>query len=360
MAAELPTVLVLAGGTGGHVYPALAVALELQNRGHSIRWLGTERGLEARVVRVAGLVIDFVAVRGLRGKGLLSRIFGVFALLAAALQSLWLVFRIRPACVLGMGGYVAGPAGVAAWLLRRPLVIHEQNSVAGTTNRLLSRFATRVLAAYPAAFEQAKVLGNPVRADLLSAGEQAQYDYRGQRPLRLFVVGGSLGAKALNEALPPAVAALVQGGDIEVRHQTGVDHIEDVRSAYAALGQLPVEVLPYIEDMAAMYAWADLVLCRAGALTVAELSIMARPAVLVPLPNAIDNHQYHNADWLVSRGAALMLSQSEMTSDRLVSDLAGLRANPEQLQAMSAAARQAAFPEATGQVADVCQEVCRD
>ncbi len=359
-ASGMGTVLVLAGGTGGHVYPALAVALELQQRGFQIRWLGTERGLESRVVVAAGLALDFIRIRGLRGKGMAARLQGALVLLWAAVQSLVAVARIRPVCVLGMGGYVSGPAGVAAWVLRRPLVIHEQNSVAGTTNRMLSGIASRILAAYPTAFgEQAELVGNPVRSDLLAAGEFAHYDFDGQRPLQLFVVGGSLGALAINEVVPEALAILTQNSTVIVRHQTGIDHTDSVTASHLQQGNDHVETLPYVEDMAAMYEWADLVVCRAGALTVAELSVMGRPSILVPLPGAIDNHQFHNAQWLVARGGALLMPQSELTAQSLADCLADLLAQPRQLSDMAAAARAAAFPLATRRVADVCEEVRR-
>jgi UDP-N-acetylglucosamine--N-acetylmuramyl-(pentapeptide) pyrophosphoryl-undecaprenol N-acetylglucosamine transferase len=357
-ASSMGTVLILAGGTGGHVYPALAVALELQQRGFHIRWLGTERGLESRVVVAAGLALDFIQVRGLRGKGMLARLQGALVLLWAAVQSLVAVASIRPVCVLGMGGYVSGPAGMAAWLLRRPLVIHEQNSVAGTTNRLLSKFASRILAAYPTAFgERAELVGNPVRSELLAAGEATHYDYDGERPLRLFVVGGSLGALAINEVVPDALAMMAHTTTLIVKHQTGVDHADTVTASHSRLGNAHVEVLPYVEDMAAIYKWADLVLCRAGALTVAELSIMSRPSILVPLPDAIDNHQFHNAQWLADCGGALLMPQSELTPQLLSECLTDLLARPQQLAEMAIAARVAAFPLATQRVAEVCQEV---
>jgi UDP-N-acetylglucosamine--N-acetylmuramyl-(pentapeptide) pyrophosphoryl-undecaprenol N-acetylglucosamine transferase len=357
---SMGTVLVLAGGTGGHVYPALAVALELQQRGFHIRWLGTERGLESRVVVAAGLALDFIKVRGLRGKGMAARIQGLLMLIWASLQSLYAVFRIRPVCVLGMGGYVSGPAGLAAWLLRRPLIIHEQNSVAGTTNRMLSGFARRVLAAYPSAFADAEVVGNPVRSELLFAAEQGEYNYDGSGALKLFVVGGSLGAQAINEALPEALALLPEALQVQVRHQSGPAHAENVESDHQRLGNKNVEVLSYIEDMAGMYAWADLVLCRAGALTISELSIMGRPSILIPLPQAIDNHQVHNAEWLAEKGGSQILLQAEMTPQVLAEMLAGLISEPEKLTSMAAAARCAGFPQATQRVADICEEVRRD
>jgi len=364
----MSNIVVFAGGTGGHVYPALAVATELRERGYGIHWLGTERGLEARVVPAAEFPLHTLKVSGIRGKGLTARLRGLLAVFGALLQALRRIRDLRPVCALGMGGYVAGPAGLAAWLLRVPLVIHEQNSVAGTTNRILRRFARRVLTAYPDAFGEdadTSQVGNPVRADLLRQGEEATYDYRGQRPLRLFVVGGSLGARAINDVLPQALDLLPDSFQLQLRHQTGPAHCDAVRACYAkddspdTTGR-EVEVLPYIEDMAAAYRWADLVVCRAGALTIAELTIMGRPSVLIPLPHAIDDHQAHNASWLAVQGGALVVPQAELTAEGLAVLLSDLAATPDRLGAMAHAASQAATPGATRAVADICEEVRRE
>lgn len=352
-------VAIFAGGTGGHVFPALAVASELDRRGYAVHWYGTQRGLESRVVPEAGFPLHRLRASGIRGKGFTARLRGLAGMVFALLQALASLGRIRPVIALGMGGYVAGPAGLAAWLLRIPLVIHEQNSVAGTTNRLLRRFARAVLTAYPDAFAgvTTRQVGNPVRTELLARGAAASYDYDGSRPLRLLVVGGSQGALAINSVVPPALAAA--GTAVEVRHQTGVAHAEHVRALYEKCRSPGVEVLPFIEDMAGAYEWADLVLCRAGALTLAELTIMGRPAILVPLPNAIDNHQARNADWLVSQGAAVLLPQSEMSVECVARLLEKFCSAPERLQRMAAAARAAARPEATDRVADICEELRR-
>ncbi len=353
-------VAIFAGGTGGHVYPALAVASELRDRGYAVDWFGTERGLEARVVPEAGFPLHLIRVSGIRGKGAIARLRGLFSIGLALLQSLGLMGRLRPACALGMGGYVSGPAGLAAWLLRVPLVIHEQNSVAGTTNRLLRRFARAVCTAYPQAFGAnvaTRQLGNPVRAQLLEDGA-APYDYDGRRPLRLLVVGGSLGARAINEVLPAALAALPARCAVKLRHQTGPAHAGSVTELYGERAGA-VEILPYIEDMAGAYRWADLVLCRAGALTLSELTIIGRPAILVPLPNAIDNHQARNADWLAEAGGAITLPQAEMTAAAVAGLIAELAAAPDRLGAMARAALAAGSPAATRKVADVCEEVRR-
>jgi UDP-N-acetylglucosamine--N-acetylmuramyl-(pentapeptide) pyrophosphoryl-undecaprenol N-acetylglucosamine transferase len=355
-----PCAMILAGGTGGHVYPALAVAAELQGRGYDIHWMGTAAGLESRVVPEAGLPLHTLTVRGIRGKGLVARLGAVFALLGALLEALRLLRSIKPRVVLGMGGYVAGPGGLASWLLRKPLVIHEQNSVAGTTNRILYRFARRVACAYPGAFSgdrRARQVGNPVRSDLLARAGETVENFEGQRPLHLLVLGGSLGAQALNEVMPEAITRVARNRPLQVRHQTGVRHIDVVREAYACVEGVDVEPSAYIEDMAAAYSWADLVVCRAGALTLAELTIVGCPSILVPLPQAIDNHQLHNAEWLVSSGGAELMPQADMTSQDLAQRVLALIAEPSRLRAMAAAARNVAAPDAAQAVADICEEV---
>lgn len=360
MSVETPTknIALFAGGTGGHVFPALAVAEELTLRGYAIHWFGTDRGLEARVIPQANYPLHILRVQGLRGKGLLSRLRAVLAAFMALGQVLRTLRVLRPVCALGMGGYVAGPAGLAARLLRVPLVIHEQNSVAGTTNRWLRHLASKVLVAYPQAFagaEGTEHVGNPVRREILAAARD--YDFCGDRPLRLLVLGGSQGARAINELVPAALRLLPAHCQLLLRHQTGAAHYDAVHLAYEGLHGRDIEILPFIEDMAAAYQWADLVLCRAGALTLAELTIMSRPAILVPLPGAIDNHQTHNAQWLATQGAAVLLPQAQLGAQQLATELAALAAAPTRLAAMAHAARAAASPNATLAVADACEGV---
>lgn len=357
-------VLVMAGGTGGHVYPALAVASELIDRGHDVEWVGTRYGMESRVVPEAGIRLHCLAVRGVRGKNPLSTLVGLLRLVFACFQALFLVLRRWPDCVVGMGGYAAGPAGLAAWLLRRPLLIHEQNAVAGTTNRLLAPLAKKVVAGFPGAFkgrDDVEVLGNPVRADLVAAARGNHWHYDGSRPLHLLVLGGSLGAQAINEAVPAAVRQLrgqLGGGDLQVWHQTGASHVDAVRAAYGEAESEQLRVAPFIHDMAAAYTWADLVVCRAGALTVAELAVMGRPAVLVPLPHAIDNHQYWNARVLTDGGGGVLLEQAKLTGDSLARVLAELCADTGRLSSMARAALDVARPQAAVQVADCCEALC--
>ena len=357
-----PLVLVMAGGTGGHVYPALAVAVELRARGCRVEWLGTRRGLEQRVIPAAGIALHHLSVRGVRGKNRLYQLLGAALLLLAALQALWLVARLRPNCVVGMGGYAAGPGGVAAWLLRRPLLIHEQNAVAGTTNRLLAPLDSRVLAGFAGAFsrqQRCSVLGNPLRRALVQAAvATSDYDFQGQRALRLLVLGGSLGAQPINAVVPGAVRALLANGTaVQVWHQTGADHVAAVRADYGSLLQQGVRVAAFIEEMEQAYAWADLAVCRAGALTVSELAVMGCPAILVPLPQAIDDHQSANARVLTECGGAMVLAQQGLSADTLAAALRDLAAHPRRLSDMAAAARRAGRPDATARVCDCCEEL---
>jgi len=362
MASQKPLVMMMAGGTGGHVYPALAVAAELLARGYRVEWIGTARGLEHRVVPAAGITLHCLPVRGVRGKSVFDKSRALLFLMLAVLQALWLVLRRGPHCVVGMGGYVSGPAGVAAWILRKPLIIQEQNAVAGTTNRMLAPLATRIFAGFPGAFDSKMnytVLGNPVRRELLLARANRIYDYAGQRPLRLLVVGGSLGARAINEVVPDAIKSLVQDENtlIEVWHQTGQGHDDEVRQHYGPLLNHGVQVAPYIEDMAEAYSWADLVLCRCGALTITELCIVGRPAILVPLPQAIDDHQTANAHALTDCGGATLLCQLDLDARAVLSILQQFLDNPQSLSDMAAAAFAAAIPDAAERVSDCCEEL---
>ena len=317
-------ILVMAGGTGGHVYPALAVARALQANARSVVWLGTHRGLEARVVPAAGIDIEWISVRGLRRKGLLATLIAPFQIGWALLQSLGVILRRRPAAVLGMGGFVSGPGGVAAWLTRRPLVIHEQNAAAGLTNRLLARLARVVLQAFPGSFNSAvgaETVGNPVREDIaaIEAPARRYADRRGS--LRLLVLGGSQGALALNRTVPAALALLDAADRPVVRHQCGEKTLDIARQAYAGSG-IEVELLPFIEDMAEAYSWADLVVCRAGALTVAELCAAGLPALFVPYPAAVDDHQTANARPMAAAGAAAIIQEAELTAASLADRVA--------------------------------------
>ena len=349
-------ILVMAGGTGGHVYPALAVAQALQRESRDIVWLGTHRGLESRVVPAAGINMEWISVRGLRRKGLTAMFIAPFQLCWALIQSLMVIARRRPAAVLGMGGFVSGPGGVAAWLTRRPLVIHEQNAAAGLTNRLLARLARVVLQAFPGSFNSrvhAETVGNPVREDIAAgASPGARYADR-DGPLRLLVLGGSQGALALNRTVPAALALLPSDIRPVVRHQCGATTLDKARDAYAG-SDIDVDLVPFIEDMASAYAWADLVVCRAGALTVAELCAVGLPAVFVPYPSAVDDHQTANAKPMTEAGAATIIQESDLSDESLVAVLRNWLRSRDELRARAENARALAKPQALERITELC------
>jgi len=346
----------MAGGTGGHVYPALAVAKALQRESHDVVWLGTHRGLESRVVPAAGINMEWISVRGLRRKGLVALVVAPVQLCWALIQSLLVIARRRPAAVLGMGGFVSGPGGVAAWLTRRPLVIHEQNAAAGLTNRLLARFARVVLQAFPGSFHSrvhAETVGNPVREDIAAvASPSARYAER-NGPLRLLVLGGSQGALALNRTVPAALASLPHHIRPVVRHQCGTATIDTAREAYAG-ADIDVELMSFIEDMASAYAWADLVVCRAGALTVAELCAVGLPAVFVPYPSAVDDHQTANARPMTEAGAAIIIQECDLSEDSLAVVLRDWLSSRDELRARAENARELAQPRALERITELC------
>lgn len=347
---ERRPMLIMAGGTGGHVFPALAVAEQLQAAGWPVHWLGTRVGLEARVVPPTGIPVHWINVKGLRGKGLLRKLGAPVMLMWALIQAGVVLIKVRPAAVLGMGGFTTGPGGLMAWLLRRPLVIHEQNSIAGLTNRMLAPLAKPVLEAFPGSLKNAVLTGNPVRHSIANSPfPESALD---ERSPRLLVVGGSLGAAALNEQVPAALAAMKPEQRPEVWHQTGLKLIDTARKAYSDAG-VEVRLDAFIDDMATAYQWADLVLCRAGALTVAELAATGVASILVPYPYAVDDHQTTNADYLVSAGAALLLPQTELNAQRLL-ELLQLLWQPQQLKQMAQRARDRAMPDAAQQVAAHC------
>lgn len=344
-------ILVMAGGTGGHVFPALAVADELRARGAEVTWLGTRQGLEAELVPRAGIPIDYIQVSGLRGKGMLRWLAAPFKLSVALLQGCKIMRRIHPSAVLGMGGFVAGPGGLAAWLMRRPLLIHEQNARAGLTNRLLQPLAASVMEAFPNTFKRNrnKLLhtGNPLRQEFLNA--QPKGEHAG--PLRLLVVGGSLGAAHFNAVVPAALAEMQLTTRPEIWHQAGKNNIDAARMAYRD-AEVEARVESFIDDMAAAYQWADVVLCRAGAMTVSELAALGVPAILVPYPFAVDDHQTANAHYLSDRQAAVLVPQTQLTAQSLATLLGEL--TPARLRHMAAAARRLALPDATRKVVDEC------
>lgn len=352
-------ILIMAGGTGGHVFPALAVARYLQAQGVEVHWLGTRRGLESQLVPQAGFDIRFISISGLRGKRLSGLLLAPFKLVYALSQALVICLRLKPDAVLGMGGFVTGPGGLAAWLLRRPLLIHEQNAIPGMTNRLLSHLALQVMEAFPDSFGEHRALhtGNPVRPEIIALPDPAQRLADHQGPLRILVVGGSLGAQALNETVPAALARLRDEFSIMVRHQAGRGKLEATRQAYASAG-VEAQIDMFIDDMAEAFAWADLVICRAGALTVSELAAAGVASILVPYPHAVDDHQTANAAYLEQVEAASVIVAGSFTAEQLAAVLRELfEQGRDRLLAMARRARQRAMPDATRLVGQHCLEV---
>lgn len=363
------TLMIMAGGTGGHVFPALAVADFLRQEGWEVIWLGTASGMEAKIVAQHGYEMAWINFSGLRGKGMLRLATLPLQLLRAFYQSARAIRKHRPDVLLGMGGYPAFPGGMMAVLLAKPLVIHEQNSIAGLTNRVLACLADKVLVAFPGAFKGGKDkplpcgkvdtlwCGNPVRADIAAVEVPNSRLAARTGALRLLVVGGSLGAAALNDGVPRALALIPQAQRPQVVHQSGARHLEALQANYRAAG-VDAEIKPFIENMAEQYAWADLVVCRSGALTVAELAAVGVASMLVPYPHAVDDHQTTNAKFLSEGGAALLLPQTEFTPESLAETLNGL--SRDKLFAMALAARALARPDATRQVAEICKELAKD
>ncbi|WP_337841356.1 undecaprenyldiphospho-muramoylpentapeptide beta-N-acetylglucosaminyltransferase [Rheinheimera sp.] len=348
--------LVMAGGTGGHIFPAKAVADLLQAEGWIVHWLGTADRMEAKLVPGFGYEFHSIAVAGLRGKGLKSLLKAPLMLWRSLSQARALVRQLKPQLVLGFGGYASGPGGLAAYLAGIPLLVHEQNAVAGTTNKLLARLANKVLVAFPQALAglgQGLVVGNPVRKEVLAVTGQGKAV--GQ-PLRVLVVGGSLGAQVFNQQLPGQFAQLAALGELEIWHQTGQANLPQVQQAYQQLG-LAARVEAFIDDMAGAYHWADLVVCRAGALTVSELACAGLPAVFVPLPSAIDDHQTANANYLVQQQGAVLLKQNDLIQGALVPLLQPWLQDKTALVRMGQQARRAATDDAAEQVVRVCREL---
>lgn len=349
-------VLIVAGGTGGHVYPALAVALYLREHAHEVFWMGTRNGLEARVATANGFAIDWLQVSGFRGKHGLQRIKAPFLLLWACLQAVSILYRRKPHVVLGMGGFVSGPGALMAWLMRIPVVIHEQNAIPGSTNRILARLARRVLEAFPGSFapkRRALCVGNPVRAGIVELGESKREHKQLRSALRILVLGGSQGARKLNQCVPNAIASLDR--EVEVHHQSGAVMRDETENRYRELG-IEACVSAFVEDMTKAYAWADLVICRAGAMTISEVAIAGLPSLLVPFPYAIDDHQTRNAEYLVAANAAVLVPEQHDFENKLERALAELLMDSQRLQSMARAAASLARPDAASRVAAVCLE----
>jgi len=352
------TLMVMAGGTGGHVYPAMAVADYLKQQGWNIVWLCTQGGMENRLIENKDYQKAMITMQGVRGKGLKGWLMLPIKLLNAFSQAHFAIKQHQPDVVLGMGGFAAFPGGVVAWLMHKPLVIHEQNSVAGLTNKTLSHIAKKTLAAFPAAFgNKAILVGNPVRAEINEiAAPEVRFKEAANTPLKLLVVGGSLGAQVLNDVIPKALAEIALEHRPVVVHQAGEKHIAALQANYKA-ANVTAEAKAFIHDMAAMYAWADIVICRSGALTVAELSVAGVASVLVPFPHAVDDHQTGNACYLSDAGAAILLPQTEFTVARVIEILNNLDKN--KCLNMATKARALGKPEATVAVATICMELAK-
>jgi UDP-N-acetylglucosamine--N-acetylmuramyl-(pentapeptide) pyrophosphoryl-undecaprenol N-acetylglucosamine transferase len=374
------TLLVMAGGTGGHIFPGLAVADKLKREGWIIHWLGTADRMESDIVPKHGYDISFINISGLRHKNLLAWLKLPFKLVNSLLQALKVIKTIQPDVVLGMGGYASAPGGLAAWLMRKPLIVHEQNAAAGLTNRLLARIATKVCCAFPNAFKSnvtVEVVGNPLRANIgnqvAPQAKQEIHDESAKKIHNILVVGGSLGAQVLNQIVPLSFTQLIESSDSNTEesisrkkelpfnlfHQTGKGKQKEVLEAYDPqfLASGNVRVSEFIDDIASAYRWADIVICRAGALTVSELAMAAKPAIFVPLPHAVDDHQVKNAQYLVSRGGAKLIKQQDLTREGLTKLLNELFSEPKILQNMAQAAFAAADINATDKVASLCQKL---
>ena len=352
-------VLITAGGTGGHVYPGLAVARALQAQNIPVIWMGTEKGLEARVISEAGIEMVYLSVNGLRGKGLLTLVTAPFQLVKALTQSLFIMLKVKPSAVLGMGGFVAGPGGLMAALMGIPVVIHEQNAIPGLTNKLLSKVSKKILEGFPGTFKGKKNavgIGNPVRLDIASLETPSKRLGDRWGHVHVLIFGGSLGAQALNEVVPMALGEVPMDKRPIVRHQAGKNKDTATIKLYEQMG-VEAEITPFIEDMAEAYEWADIVICRSGALTVAELAAAGLASIIVPFPFAVDDHQTENAKYLSDSGAAILMPQDDMTKESLSEVLEELCGDRNKLIDMSIKARRLAKPEATEEVAAICAEL---
>lgn len=357
---DMRPVLIMAGGTGGHVFPALAVADELRLRGVPVVWLGTRAGIESRLVPQAGYPIEWMSITGLRGKNIITLLLAPVRLIMACWQALLVLNKRKPGVVLGMGGFTSGPGGFVAWLTRKPLLIHEQNAIPGLTNKILARFAAVVMQAFPGVFNNALTTGNPVRQ---SINEIAVPENRAHlieaHSLNVLVIGGSLGAVKLNETLPHALSKMPADKRPQVRHQTGLKNIDACKALYQQL-QVKAEVEAFIDDMSAAYEWADLVICRAGAMTVFELAAAGVASILVPYPYAVDDHQAHNAAYLADKGAAIICQQDDLSEDWLVEKLNHFSSDKQPLLEMAVAAKSLAIPDAAKTIADACMNACTE
>ncbi len=354
-----PKILIMAGGTGGHIFPALAVADYLTAEQWEVVWLGTPNSMEAKIIPNAGYAMEWVTIRGVRGKGCLAWVGLPMKFAKAVYQVIGILHRHQPNIVLGMGGFVSAPGGMASWLLNIPLLIHEQNAISGLSNRLLSHFATCTLTAFPQSFKpqaRVSVLGNPVRATLLDWDSPKQRGLARRERLHVLVMGGSLGALVFNHTLPKVFQQLAQQGfKLDIWHQTGEKHFEIAKQCYQDC-DLKVNLVAFMTDMAVAYAWADMIICRAGALTIAEIANIGLAAILVPYPYAVDDHQTANAKFLTEQGAGILLPQTEFKVETVLKILSDLCAKPETIVAMAEKAYTLAQPQATKNIVKYCED----
>lgn len=346
-------VLIIAGGTGGHVMPALAIAFELMSQGIKVYWMGTQAGIETKLVSTHDIPMNYIQIKHFRGKGIIGWIGAPVYILKAVIQSIKIIRQVKPKGVLSMGGYVSGPGSLAAWLCRCPLIIHEQNAVPGLTNRLLAPIASLIMTGFPKLFDQyahkTKYTGNPVRVSILNLNPKINNHINLVRPLRLLILGGSLGAGILNQIIPQALGKVQLSMPVQVWHQTGEKQLEQTREAYQIQG-IRANVESFIDNMADAYAWADCVICRAGALTIAELAAAGLASILVPFPAAINDHQTENAKYLTQNGAAILLPQDQLSILYMSTLLTELLNDPIRLKEMGSKARSLAKPNATQEV----------
>lgn len=366
MVAENTSVLIMAAGTGGHIFPALSIAQKLMQKGVRTEWLGTHNGMEKELLADTGITIHSISVQGLSGKGMVRKLMAPFMLIQALIQSILVISSVKPLCVLGMGGFVSGPGGIAAKLLGKRLLIHEQNAVAGATNKILAKFADRVFEAFPGTFEASeKVIytGNPLREEIVAVGNRKKSDESAapsqHLPLQILVLGGSQGAAAINQTIPQMLAQWGQGKPPIIYHQSGSTTFADTRSCYESHHiklNNACRLVPFISDMAAAYQWADLVVCRSGASTVSELAAVGLPSVLIPYPHHSDNQQTTNARWLSDNDAAVLIQQTDLTAEALLHTLQELDKNRSRLRSMAMRASSIAVRDASERIAKECME----
>ncbi|MAD57491.1 MAG: undecaprenyldiphospho-muramoylpentapeptide beta-N-acetylglucosaminyltransferase [Porticoccus sp.] len=347
--------MIMAGGTGGHVIPALSVANILKNRNISITWLGTCQGIESELVPASGINIDYIDIEGLRSTKIMKWFKAPYILTKSFLQAVAIIRRESPDIILGLGGFASGPGGVAARIMGLPLVIHEQNSIPGITNKLLAKIATRVLTAFPNTLPRGEWVGNPVRKEICDLSPSSFIGADEPRPPRILILGGSLGAVALNKKIPLALSTIEKKYKPEIRHQSGRANFEETKQSYKNVN-LKVSVEKFISNMAEAYDWADMVISRAGALTISELSAAGVGALLIPYPYAVDDHQFYNGQWLVDRDAAYMIREEDLTNSRLVSILNKWLGDPKILISMAKNAKKSSKLDAAELIADICME----